>query len=68
MRNEHITSQAEAWDQIALSAYGQETQMGVLPPANVDWIDSLLFAGGIRLAVPVQKRPAKRSLPPWERM
>ncbi len=63
-----ITSQGQAWDQISLARYDSEKQMHVLLPANVDEMDTLLFEGGLSLAVPDVQPLRVKSLPPWERM
>ena len=68
MSQSHTTSQGHAWDQIALTRYGSEKQMGDLLPANVDELDCLAFAGGLELEIPESEPAAVRSLPPWERM
>jgi hypothetical protein len=66
--NSTITSQGQAWDQISLARYDSEKQMHVLLPANVDEMDTLLFEGGLSLAVPDVQPLRVKSLPPWERM
>lgn len=68
MDSSEITTQGQAWDQIALKHYGSEKLMDKLPPANVDEMDSLLFAGGLELAVPDVQPMRVKSTPPWERM
>lgn len=66
--NQYTTTQGQAWDQISLARYGSEKQMHVLLPANVDEMDTLLFEGGLSLAVPDVQPLRVKSLPPWERM
>ncbi len=68
MRNEEITTQGQAWDQVALKHYGSEKLMDKLPPANVDEMDALLFEGGLSLAVPDVQPLRVKSVQPWERM
>ena len=60
MRNEEITTQGQAWDQVALKHYGSEKL--------VDEMDALLFEGGLSLAVPDVQPLRVKSVPPWERM
>lgn len=62
------TTQSLAWDQVSKKKYGSEKQMGVLPPANPDQIDALLFQGGLELKIPAVTPLAAKSLPPWQRM
>ena len=68
MPSKETTTQGQAWDNIALNRLSSEKQMGVLLPANVDEIDTLLFEGGLDLAVPEVKPLRVKSVPPWERM
>lgn len=68
MANNAVTTQGQAWDQIALDRLGSEKQMASLLPRNTDEMDALLFAGEVELAIPKVVRPAAKSLPPWERM
>lgn len=68
MPSNETTTQGQAWDQISLKHYGSEKQMGALLPANIDELDTLLFEGGITVAVPDVEPVRVKSVPPWERM
>ncbi len=68
MPSNFITTQGQAWDQVALKRYGSEKQMGSLLSANVDEIDALLFEGGIALEIPEIEPLRVKSIPPWERL
>lgn len=67
--NSYLTTQGEAWDQIALSRLGKETHMDALLPENVEEMDALLLSGGLLVALPLPgARPRKRRPAPWERL
>ena len=68
MPSRYVSTQGQAWDQIALERLGSEKQMGAVPPVNVDEMDTLLFGGEKALTVPQAPVRAVRNLPPWERM
>ena len=69
MPSEKQTRQGQAWDQLAKDAYGDELLLGTLFPENVDEMDTLLFGGDVRVALPDAQSVARVSvLPPWERL
>ncbi len=63
-----VTTQGQAWDQIAKREYSQETMMGVLLPENVEHMDTLFFSGDVSVRTPDVQPERVKSLPPWERM
>lgn len=69
MAGKTITNQGRAWDQYARDAYGEERLMDAVIRANADEADTLLFSGGLELAVPEgdAKMKAVSTPPPWER-
>ena len=68
MKSVYRSSQGQAWDQVAKEKYASEKSMGVLLPANSDEMDALLLGGETELQIPAVEIPAKKSLPPWERL
>ena len=63
-----VTTQGQAWDQIALRQYTRESMMGVLLPENVEQMDILLFPGEASVRVPEAPVARIRAKAPWERM
>ena len=65
-----ITTQGQAWDQIALREYRRETMMGVLLPApeNVEQMDTLFFSGNVAVTAPETPARRIRAVRPWEKM
>ena len=69
MSKSKTTVQGQAWDQLSLNAYGSETHMGKLLPANSEELDTLLFSGDVAVAIPqIEVRAASKSVPPWEKL
>lgn len=67
MAGKTITNQGRAWDQYARDAYGEERLMDAVIRANAEEADTLLFSGGLEIAVPEgQAKGAVSTLPPWE--
>lgn len=69
MPNSITTVQGQAWDQIAKSRYGAETQMSALLANNVEESDALFLSGDAAVTVPGASTPARvRTLAPWEKI
>lgn len=63
----YTTVQGETWDQIAVKVYGSETLMYRLIQANPDHRETLFFAAGETLSVPVVEAAREVTIPPWKR-
>ena len=62
----HITSQGEAWDQVAKKLWGSESLAHDLLAANPRHRDLILFPAGIELTVPDIEIPVSEEPPPWK--
>ncbi|MFC3802802.1 tail protein X [Cohnella sp. GCM10012308] len=63
----YSTLQGDTWDGIAFKLYGDETLMSLLINANPAHAATVLFSGGVLLAVPERPAETAADLPPWRR-
>lgn len=65
---EHITSDGETFDLLALNYYDNELMASTIIQANPDYADWLVFCDGITLRIPIMDDVATpETLPPWRR-
>lgn len=63
----YMTVSGDTWDNISFKEYSSYKQMDELLKANSDYIETLIFKGGIVLNIPDVKVEVSSSLPPWKR-
>jgi len=66
MPSRHITSQGEAWDQIAKARLGHETMAHHLMDANPAHRHVVIFPANVELIVPDVEQPTQEEPPPWQ--
>ena len=69
---EYLTKDGDRWDLIAFRAYGDPFNVQPLIDANPGQALTPVFAGGVRLLVPIVETQnsttvANELLPPWKR-
>lgn len=65
---EHITSDGDTFDLLALNYYDDELLASVIMQANPDYANWLVFCDGITLRIPIIEETATlETLPPWRR-
>lgn len=65
---EYTTSAGDTFDAMALAAYNDEMQANIIMDANPDYIDVLIFEGGVKLQIPViETVETPETLAPWRR-
>ncbi len=62
----YLTSQGEAWDQVAKRLWGQETLAHHLLAANPAHRHLVLFPADVELMVPDIQVPPQEEPPPWQ--
>lgn len=67
MPSTYTTTQGDMWDLIAKKVYGTELALNVLLAANLEYINTAVFSGGVVLALPTYSAPKSSTLPPWRR-
>lgn len=66
MAADYITVQGDTFDAAAYRLWGDEHLAHLLMTANPGLMDTLIFAPGVRLAVPdYTPMPQEAALPPW---
>lgn len=66
--HEHITSEGETFDSLALQYYGEERLASTIIQANPDYCDTLIFEAGVLLYIPSASTvEMPNTLPPWRR-
>lgn len=69
MPSEKTTRQGQAWDQLAKESLGNEKLLDLFLAENPDEMDTVIFGGDVRVAIPDKPEKAVATvLPPWERM
>ena len=66
----YITKQGDTWDLIAFKLWpklGAEFLMSDLIEVNLDYVNTVIFPGGVELNVPEIDVPVVKTLPPWLR-
>ena len=63
----YMTVSGDTWDYISFKEYGSYKQMDKMLEANPDYIETVIFKGGIELNLPDVKEEISSSLPPWKR-
>lgn len=63
----YTTIQGDMWDSIAFKTLGNERYMNELIQANVDYLGTVVFSGGVILRIPKIDRKPTINLPPWKR-
>ena len=66
----YITRQGDTWDLIAFKLWpklGAEFLMSDLIEVNLDYVNTVIFPGGVELNVPEIDVPVVKTLPPWLR-
>lgn len=63
----YMTIQGDCWDTIAYRLWGDEYGLDLLRRANPEYMDMVVFPGGVTLNVPERPEPAakKTEMPPW---
>lgn len=67
MPSTYTTTQGDMWDLISKKVYGTELALNVLLAANLEYINTAVFSGGVVLALPTYSAPKSSTLPPWRR-
>ena len=62
----YITTEGQAWDQIAKEVFGKEHLLSILMEANPEYLNYSLLPGGLKLRIP-ELPPQKKEVeaPPW---
>lgn len=64
----HITKDGESFDLLALYYYTNERLAHVIMQANPDYMDRVVFEGGIELKIPeIEKPETTKTKAPWRR-
>lgn len=63
----YITKSGDTWDSIAFDLYGDYKTLSQLILMNPEYMDTLIFSGGIDIDVPEAMSVSNSSLPPWRR-
>lgn len=65
---DYTTREGDTFDALALEMYGEETLSHYIIEFNPDHADTLIFAGNVRLRLPiVENTETPDTLPPWRR-
>jgi phage tail protein X len=64
--SKYITSQGQAWDQIAHQRWGSEALMHELMAANPAHRAVVIFPAGVELTIPDVSLPVDEEPPPWQ--
>lgn len=64
---EYVTIQGDTFDMIALDAYNDEFQAGVILQANPQYVGVVVFDADVTLKIPVVTQAPASTLPPWKR-
>ncbi len=65
----YTTIAGDTWDGVAYKVYGDEKLVGYLMDVNTEHLETVIFSGGIQLAVPELPEENKvNNLPPWKRV
>ncbi|MED1803023.1 tail protein X [Brevibacillus porteri] len=67
MTKTYNTIQGDMWDTIAYKTLGSEYHMTALIDAKPKHRETVIFSGGITLAIPEIAEPEPETLPPWKR-
>lgn len=65
MSDTYVTTQGEAWDQVALKVYGSERYAGYLMECNYSHLDTFIFSAGVVLQTPALPEETASDMPEW---
>lgn len=65
MSSTYTTITGDTWDLIAYKVYGNESYMTTLLEANQNYLDTIIFKGGIELTCPDIETETVESTAPW---
>ena len=64
----YLTQEGDTFDLLALEMYNDERLAHYIIEFNPDYVDVVIFQGGIRLKLPIVENPeAIETIPPWRR-
>lgn len=63
----YTTKQGDTFDMLAFKGYKDEFKSYLIIQANPQYADVLIFNAGVELRLPIIKREASTTLPPWKR-
>ena len=64
---EYTTVSGDTWDYISFKAFGSHKYTPRIIEMNEDYIYTVVFDGGIRLALPDPEPAAAANMPPWRK-
>ena len=64
----YLTQEGDTFDLLALEMYNDERLAHYIIEFNPDYVDVVIFQGGIRLKLPIVENPETiETIPPWRR-
>ena len=64
----YITQEGDTFDLLALEMYNDERLAHYIIEFNPDYVDVIIFEGGIHLKLPIVENPETiETIPPWRR-